>query len=145
MNTLWWIIYPSALSSVILITFQIVFWKWYSPSSETNGLRDLKCRSGISLCTHPANERWCYNVTSSLISLAHSQNDPCKYVNTPSMTCRNLTNDTSQGSVLPHYTCNRVWQKSRVSWLCLWTDVDVACSVSDHHRTHLHGYWFMGI
>ena len=26
---------------------------------------------------HPANERWCYIVTSSLIGWAHTQNDPC--------------------------------------------------------------------
>ena len=26
---------------------------------------------------HPANERWCYIVTSSLIGWPHSQNDPC--------------------------------------------------------------------
>ena len=31
----------------------------------------------IILCMHPANERWLYNVTSSLIGWAHSQNDPC--------------------------------------------------------------------
>ena len=31
------------------------------------------------LCMHPANDRWCYNVTSSLIGWAHTQNDPCYY------------------------------------------------------------------
>ena len=30
-----------------------------------------------SFCMHPANERWRYNVWSSLIGLAHAQNDPC--------------------------------------------------------------------
>ena len=33
--------------------------------------------SGIVLCMRPANERWRYNVTSSLICWAHTQNDPC--------------------------------------------------------------------
>ena len=35
---------------------------------------------GISLCMRPANERWLYNVTSSLIGWAHTQNDPCFYI-----------------------------------------------------------------
>ena len=35
---------------------------------------------GIILYTHPANERRRYNVTSSLIGWAHTQNDPCKLV-----------------------------------------------------------------
>ena len=33
--------------------------------------------SGIILWMHPANERWRYNVTSSLIGWALTQNDPC--------------------------------------------------------------------
>ena len=33
--------------------------------------------SGIILCVHPANERQCYNVISSLIFWVHSQIDPC--------------------------------------------------------------------
>ena len=33
--------------------------------------------SGIILWMHPANERRCYNVTSSLIGCVHSQNNPC--------------------------------------------------------------------
>ena len=33
--------------------------------------------SGIILCMRPVNERWRYNVTSSLIGWAHKQNDPC--------------------------------------------------------------------
>ena len=31
---------------------------------------------GIIQCIHWANERWCYNVTPSLIGWAHTQNDP---------------------------------------------------------------------
>ena len=37
----------------------------------------LYCIPGIILCMHPANERWRYNVTSSLIGWAHAQNEPC--------------------------------------------------------------------
>ena len=33
--------------------------------------------SGIILWMHPANERWRYIVTSSLIGWVHTQNDPC--------------------------------------------------------------------
>ena len=36
--------------------------------------------AGIILCIHPANERWRYNVTSSLIGWAHTQNDPWNWV-----------------------------------------------------------------
>ena len=35
--------------------------------------------TAITLFMHPANERWCYIVTSSLIGLVHTQNDPCLY------------------------------------------------------------------
>ena len=31
---------------------------------------------GIILCMGPANERWCYTVTPSLIGWAYTQNDP---------------------------------------------------------------------
>ena len=39
-------------------------------------LSSCTASSGIILCMRPANERWCYNVTSSLIGWAHSQNYP---------------------------------------------------------------------
>ena len=35
-------------------------------------------KTGIILCIRPANMRWRYIVTSSLIGWAHTQNDPCK-------------------------------------------------------------------
>ena len=46
------------------------------PNKHQNVSNPYKC-SGIILCVHPANERLCYIVTSSLIGLAHTQNDPC--------------------------------------------------------------------
>ena len=33
--------------------------------------------TGIILCMHPANERWCYYVTPSLIGWAQTRNDLC--------------------------------------------------------------------
>ena len=36
--------------------------------------------TGIIFCMHPANERWCYNVTSSLIGWADAQKDPCSHL-----------------------------------------------------------------
>ena len=38
----------------------------------------LHLKPGIVLCMHPANNRRCYNVTSSLIGCSHTHNDPCK-------------------------------------------------------------------
>ena len=57
---------------------------------EMNSLRirGQQCKSfafytwvntGIILWMHPANKRWCYIVTSCLISWANTQNDPCWY------------------------------------------------------------------
>ena len=41
----------------------------------------VKKSSGIVLCMHPANDRWSYIVTSSLIGWVHTQNDPWILVN----------------------------------------------------------------
>ena len=40
---------------------------------------DVNCllKSGVILCMHPANERWRYNETSSLIGWVHIRNDLC--------------------------------------------------------------------
>ena len=46
--------------------------------------------SGIKLCMHPANERWCYIVASSLIGWAHIQNDPCRFVCPKKVSCKAL-------------------------------------------------------
>ena len=40
---------------------------------------------GTILCMHPANERWRYIVTPSLIGWAHTQNGPCMVI--PSVEC----------------------------------------------------------
>ena len=51
-------------------------WNICNPN-QTNGATLWSTTiAGIILCMRPANERWCYNVTSSLISRAHTQNNP---------------------------------------------------------------------
>ena len=50
-------------------------------SSRLEHLKDIwyilsVCYLGIILCMRPANERWCYTVTPSVIGWAHTQNDP---------------------------------------------------------------------
>ena len=59
--------------------------KWQLPGSqrlkfcyENTSISLLLCRKlGTILCMCPANERWHYIVTPSLIDWAHTQNDPC--------------------------------------------------------------------
>ena len=46
---------------------KLVQYNEYSVSTE----------AGIILYMRPANERWRYTVTLSLIGWAHTQNDPC--------------------------------------------------------------------
>ena len=55
---------------------------------------DKPYQSGIILCMPPANERWRYNVMSSLIGWGHKEND--------------LTNGC--------YICNMVWWFSVLHW-----------------------------
>ena len=47
------------------------YWCSVQPATESSS------HAGIISCMCQANERRCYNVTSSLIGWAHSQNDPC--------------------------------------------------------------------
>ena len=47
----------------------VVTWQYVNPYWETY--------TEIILCTHPAYGRRCYNLMSSLICWAHTQNDPC--------------------------------------------------------------------
>ena len=49
--------------------------------------------SGIGLCMHPANESRRYNVTSSLIGWAHTQNDPWGTWNCPNKAKRSFQID----------------------------------------------------
>ena len=56
--------------------------------------------SGVILCMRPANERRRYNVTSSLIGLAHTQNEPWKdLVSMISQNCSMLWNLNIDGLV----------------------------------------------
>ena len=53
------------------LNHQIVVWEldWWIPIPTR-----------IILCMRPANERWCCNVTLSLIGWVHTQNDSCSKV-----------------------------------------------------------------
>ena len=45
--------------------------------SHLKDMRICMMSAGIILYMHPANERWIYSVTPSLIAWAHTQNDHC--------------------------------------------------------------------
>ena len=74
--------------SEILIKIHFVTWKciWKVASKMVNVLCQFQyvvpnmLTPGIILCMRPANERWRYNVTPSLIGWACTQNDPCNTV-----------------------------------------------------------------
>ena len=53
---------------------------------------------------HPANERWRYNVTSSLIGWVHAQNDPCIFYD--KMTIFKLANKIAWIHS-QHYECRK--------------------------------------
>ena len=55
---------------------------------------------GIILCMCPANERWRYSVTPSLIGWAHAQNDPCFGTHKHS-TASSISEATLKNMVLP--------------------------------------------
>ena len=48
------------------------WWMWWIAQTVCE-----QAFTGFILWMHPANERWCYIVTPSLIGWVHSQNDPC--------------------------------------------------------------------
>ena len=97
--------------------------------------------SGIILCMHPANERWCYNVTSSLIGCVHSQDDPCilhwvtgdkqllfiwKWCNILTI-CHCYLLDKPKGQHIVAKTkwppfCRRHFQINFLVWKCLYFD-----------------------
>ena len=64
--------------------------------------------SRIILCMHPANERWRYTVTPSLIGWMHTQNNPCT-----SIVCRL---GTLRSGKWPPY-CRKYFQ---INFLCVW-------------------------
>ena len=74
------------------------------------------------LCTHhPANERWRYIVTLSLIGWAHTQNDPCPY---HLRTWDNIILNGWQDhvSVDTYYIWHRIMSDPGVVCLDWWTD-----------------------
>ena len=60
------------LSLKTLLTYN----HWHHPNME-HSYASFRCSSGIILGMGSTNERWRYNVTSSLIGRAHTQNDQC--------------------------------------------------------------------
>ena len=54
----------------------MVSWEEVNMACCLIGTKTLTEPAGMILWTRPANERWRYIVTSSLIGWAHSQNDP---------------------------------------------------------------------
>ena len=52
---------------------------WNKPKTFPQPTKHHTTGTGIILYMRPANERWRYNVTSSLIGLAHTQSDPCRH------------------------------------------------------------------
>ena len=76
--------------TMLMTTICLVCWKGSSDTMRRTGTKINMLRSckwflygqesndaGVILCMCSANERRRYNVTSSLIGWAHSQNDPC--------------------------------------------------------------------
>ena len=64
---------------VLITSWTVLPWdvaKWNLPQ-EAEVIFDMLTISEFILCMRPANERRRYNVTSSLIGWAHSQNGPC--------------------------------------------------------------------
>ena len=73
----WWLL-------LAYVSYFVENWPWYLEGTEINydGWKQVPVVNtvGIILCMHPANERWRYSVTPSLIGWAHTQNDPwCWY------------------------------------------------------------------
>ena len=72
-------LYLQGLSTLFWLGIQhdsivwVIMRRW-GVSSERR--RSSSYYSGIILCMHPANGKWCYNVTSSLFGCVHIQNDP---------------------------------------------------------------------
>ena len=60
-------------------------------------LHVLLAHAGIILCMRPANERRCYNVTSSLIGWVHARNDPCPCICFPGDGKRGVRKEVSSG------------------------------------------------
>ena len=88
----WNIVFPTAIRGFGGIDSHLLLQGWLHSlrpghhlanaiSNTSSSLKSVywgkKMFTGMILCMHLANESWCYNVTSSLIGWAHSQNYPC--------------------------------------------------------------------
>ena len=75
------------------------------------------------------NERWCYNITSSLIGWVHAQNDPCNEWNMAGLQCLmtlTYSNDLDlRPTLLP----------SRLSFASCWKVVKTTCMLVQTWQT----------
>ena len=107
----------------------------------------IKKRMGPNM--RPSNERWRYNVTSSLIGWVHTQNDPCRHYNgnydggkiessywNPPSTLKNLTQQicvrANISDVVNHLFCSFFQRSGMNKWsygdqilLFIWFDFDI--------------------
>ena len=69
---------------------------------------------GISLCMHPANERWCYTVMLSLIGWVYSQNDA-----DIALSFHKTSSENSKNTIITNITANKyekdVWTISFIN------------------------------
>ena len=98
----------SKMKNSNLLSSHVESYTWYFPinfavlrtqticSTNTGMVIAIRCiMPGIILCMRPANERWRYTVTPSLIGWVHTQNDPCMLIRCGSKwpNPMNLTNE----------------------------------------------------
>ena len=77
----WWKFHQNddIFVSVFILKWVPCHQRWTSAMSVLTCHSQKPCQPGsvgIISCMHPANERWCYTVTSSLIGWVHTYNDP---------------------------------------------------------------------
>ena len=82
----------------------------YSSFTISNDFSSDPIYAGIIVCMCPANERWRYTVTSSLIGWAHTQNALISSV---------------------------IWIKSSDQWIWIWSTVNIMSLQLPHHMQYL--------
>ena len=74
---MWWKTFKFNLAGVYMYEFDMNFISLIKIMCYVH-VRNVVI-AGMVLCMCPANERWRYIVTSSLIGWAHTRNDPCRW------------------------------------------------------------------
>ena len=135
-STMWW--HSSIFTQVYFVGS---CWKIYWVL-----LQVMVSRSGLILCMRPANERWCYNVTSSLIGWAHSQNGPWRWTKTTSWW---PTSFTQSILLICHWNKTGLDRENLViGWLIwptdpksLWNSRPQTCTCSQRLSKHWAKLW----